>query len=215
MSPGKAVTLTVSVCLAAGAAGCGSSQERSPLPHTQALVQPAQITRAGRDSPKGVLLQLWRAIQVGDAPSAAAFYNQRVLQTIGFGKVSGSLAQQRSHLEVLRPTKVTVSRTALGLEAVVQGENTVEGTRGNKNELFSFLLRRASGTGEWRIVNDTLLGESLAAYVYSLVQERVAPGSDKPSPEAQIAARRISDVYRGLAEPQRESQRRGAKASTK
>jgi hypothetical protein len=213
MSPWKALTLALSLGLAASAAGCGSSKESPPLPHTQALVEPGQIARAGRDSPRGVILQLWRAIQVGDAASAAAFYDQRVLQEIGFGRVSGSLAQQRSRLEVLKPAKVTVSRTALGLEAVVQGENTVEGTRGNKTEVFSFLLRR--GSGEWRVVNDTLLGEALAAYVYSLVQERVAPGSDEPTPEAQIAARRISDTYRGLAEPQSEAPKQGAKASTK
>jgi hypothetical protein len=184
-------------CIAAlvAVAGCGDKEQR-PLPHAEALVEPAQIERAGRTSPRGVLLQLWRAVQVGNAASAAAFYDQRVLQEIGFGRISGALAQQRSRLEVLRPTNITGSRTPLGYEVVVKGQNTVEGTRSDKTEVFSFLLRRSDGG--WRVAYDTLLGEALPAYVYSLVQERVAPGSNAPSPEAQIAARRISDLYRGL-----------------
>jgi hypothetical protein len=205
-----ALPVALSTCLAVIASGCGGDSSH-PLPHTQALVEPAQISRAGHKSPKGVLLKLWRAVQVGDAASAAGFYDQRVLQAIGFGRVSGSLAQQRSHLEVLRPTNVTVSRTALGLEAVVEGENTVQGTRENKTEVFSFLLRR--NPEGWRVAYDTLLGDALAGYVYSLVQERVAPGSNTPSPQAQIAARQIGDLYRGLSSPKAEQPKQRKNAS--
>jgi hypothetical protein len=205
-----ALPVALSACFAVVASGCGGDSSQ-PLPHTQALVEPAQISRAGQKSPKGVLLKLWRAVQVGDAASAAGFYDPRVLQAIGFGRVSGSLAQQRSALEVLRPTKVTVGRTALGLEAVVEGENTVQGTRENKNEVFSFLLRR--NPEGWRVAYDTLLGDALPAYVYSLVQERVAPGSNTPSPQAQIAARRISDLYRGLSSPHAKTSNQRRKAS--
>jgi hypothetical protein len=158
-----------------------------------------------------VLLQLWRAVQVGNAASAAGFYDQRVLRAIGFGKVSGALAQERSHLEVIRPTNITGSRTPLGFEVVVKGENTVEGTRATKTEVFSFLFRRSPGG--WRVAYDTLLGGALPAYVYSLVQEQVAPGSNAPSPEAQIAARRISDRYRELLSPEVEQRKPSNKGS--
>jgi hypothetical protein len=204
----RAVVLAISFIALASACGDKSSQ---PLPHTEALVEPAQIARAGQNSPKGLLLQLWRAVQVGDAASAAGFYDERVLRAIGFGRVSGALAQQRTQLEVLRPAQITSSRTALGLEVVVKGHNTVGGTRESKTQLFSFLLRRAPEG--WRVTYDTLLGEALPAYVYSIVQERVAPGSNTPSPQAQIAARRISDLYRGLSSPQAQRPKQRAKAS--
>jgi hypothetical protein len=193
------------------ATGCGDDANR-PVPSAEALVEPAQIARAGRNSPKGVLLQLWRAVQVGNAASAAGFYDQRVLRAIGFGKVSGALAQQRSHLEVLRPTNITGSRTFLGFEVVVKGDNTVKGTRAAQAEVFSFLFRRSSEG--WRVAYDTLLGDALPAYVYSLVQEQVAPGSDAPVPKAQIAARRISDRYRGLLSPEVEQRKPGKRRST-
>jgi hypothetical protein len=213
MIPATRARFAFVICVAALAAACGNEDQSRPLPHSEALVEPAQIERAGRTSPRGVLLQLWRAVQVGNAASAAGFYDQRVLQEFGFGGISGALAQQRSHLEVLRPTNITGSRTPLGYEVVVKGQNTVEGTRSDKTEVLSFLFRRDGGA--WRVTYDTLLGAALPAYVYSLVQERVAPGSNKPSPEAQIAARRIADRYRGLLAGEVEQrQRRPAKPST-
>jgi hypothetical protein len=178
--------------------GCGD-QGAPPPPRAEALVAPGRITRAGRQTPEGVTLQLWRAVQVGDAASAAGFYDSRVLKAIGFDRVSGALAQQRDQLEVLRPKTISGATTALGVEVVVKGENTVAGTREPTSHVLSFLLRR-SPQG-WRVAYDTLLGDALPAYVYSQVQERVAPGSNKPTPEAQIAARKIGDLYRGLFSP--------------
>jgi len=194
------LALVIFVAALVAVAGCGNDEQSRPMPSAEALVEPAQIESAGRTTPRGVLLQLWRAVQVGNAASAAGFYDQRVLQEIGFGRISGALAQQRSRLEVLRPTNITGNRTPLGYEVVVKGQNTVEGTRSDKTEVLSFLFRL--GDGGWRVAYDTLLGEALPAYVYSLVQERVAPGSNTPVPEAQIAARRISDLYRGLLAPE-------------
>ena len=191
----RSVLPALALCVVMLNAGCGDDASR-PLPSDSALVEPAQIAKAGSNSPQGVLLQLWRAVQVGNAASAAGFYDQRVLRAIGFGKVSGSLAQEREHLQVLRPANITGSKTPLGYEVVVKAENAVNGTRQQKTEVFSFLFRR-SPEG-WRVAYDTLLGGALPAYEYSLIQEQVAPGSNTPAPEAQIAARRISDRYRGL-----------------
>lgn len=192
---GKPLVPTLAVFVAMLASGCGDDPS-TPLPSAEALVEPAQIARAGPNTPQGVLLQLWRAVQVGNAASAAGFYDQRVLREIGFGKVSGALAQERPHLEVLRPANITGSKTPLGFEVVVKGQNAVQGTRAQKTEVFSFLFRRSPDG--WRVAYDTLLGGALPAYEYSLIQEQVAPGSNAPSPAAQVAARRISDRYRGL-----------------
>jgi hypothetical protein len=122
-----------------------------------------------------------------------------VLRAIGFATISGALEQQHEHLEVLRPARLTQSRTPLGIEVVVKGDNTVNGTRENKTELVSFLLRR--DTGGLRIAYDTLLSEALPAYVYSRVQDRVAPGSPTPSSQARMASQKIRDIYRGLFAP--------------
>jgi hypothetical protein len=170
------------------------------MPHTQALVPQAQIAKAGPDSPGGVALKLWRAVQVGDAASAAGFYDRRVLRVIGFIRVSGALAQQRSLLEVLQPRILSANRTALGVEVVVKGKNVVGGTRQSRTELLSFLFRR--NPAGWRVAYDTLLGDALPGYVYSHVQQQVAPGSNAPLAKAQVAASRISDLYRGLFSPQ-------------
>jgi hypothetical protein len=187
--------IVVSILVTFAATSC-SGQSTRPMPHTVALVQPADLARVGRNSPAGVALQLWRAVQVGDAASAAGFYDQRVLHAIGFTRVGGALAQQRQQLEVLRPKILSTNRTGLGVEVIVQGKNMVRGTRESDSQLFSFLFRR--GLGGWRIGYDTLLGDALPPFVYSQVQAQVAPGSNKPSPQAQAAAQRISDLYRGL-----------------
>lgn len=193
---GLAIAAGVSLMLVAS--GCGNSTTR-PMPHTEALVTADDIARVGQTTPAGVTLRLWQAVQVGDAVSAAGFYDQRVLRAIGFTRIGGALSQQRSRLEVLQPTILSRNRTALGVEIVVKGKNMVRGTRGSSVEVLSFLVRRSSEG--WRVAYDTLLGEALPAYVYSEVQERVSPGSNKPSPKAQIAARRIGDLYRGLFSP--------------
>ena len=182
------------------------------MPHTLALVQPADIAKAGRNSPGGVALQLWRAVQVGDAASAAGFYDPRVLRVIGFVRVGGALSQQRSLLEVLKPTILSTNRTALGVEVIVQGKNVVKGTRESGTEVLSFLFRR--NPEGWRVGYDTLLGDALPQYVYSQVQAQVAPGSNAPSPKAQIAAQRISNVYRGLFSPSLQQQPTKRKTKT-
>jgi hypothetical protein len=63
-------------------------------------------------------------------------------------------------------------------------------------DVFSFVLRRSSAG--WRVAYDTLLGDALPSYVQAKVQEQVAPGSQTPSPKAQIAAQRVGDEYRSL-----------------
>lgn len=205
MSLLRTAALVVGIPLALLTSGCGD-KAIPPMPHTQALVGPAQIARVGKNSPSGIALQLWRAVQVGDAASAAGFYHQRVLAAIGFATVSGALEQQHEHLEVLRPARLTQSHTPLGVEVVVKGDNTVDGTRENKTEVVSFLLRR--DTLGWRIAYDTILSEALPAYVYSRVQDRVAPGSTTPSRQARMASQKIRDVYRGLFAPGNEQAQR-------
>jgi hypothetical protein len=175
--------------------GCGSGSTRA-MPHTEAFVRLTDIKGVGGGSPSAMTLRLWRAVQVGDAVSAASYYDHRVLRTIGLGRVSSALAQQRSHLEVLRPKILSVSQTPLGAEVVVKAMNMVQGTRENPIEIFSFVFRRASQG--WRVAYDTLLGDSLSAYVEGQVQAQVAPGSSAPSPKAQIAGQRIGEEYRNL-----------------
>jgi hypothetical protein len=136
-------------------------------------------------------------VQVGDAVSAATFYHARIVRGIGFGKIAGALSQERTHLEVLRPKVVSATRTVPGVEVVVIAENIVGGTRQPKAEIFSFLL---IPTHEgWRVIYDTLLSTALPAYVYSRVQERVAPDSRTPARPAQLAAQKVSALYRDLS----------------
>jgi hypothetical protein len=183
------------VSLAVLVTACGGAST-PPLPHTDALVRPADIAKAGRGSAGAAALQLWRSVQLGDAVSAASFYHERVLKKIGFARVSGTLAQQRSHLEVLRPTVVSVNQTPVGAEVIVKGKNVVGGTRQNPVEVFSFVLRRSAGG--WRVAYDTLLGDSLPSYVQAQVQQQLAPGSRTPLPRAQLAGQRVGDEYRSL-----------------
>src|SRR5207247_958289 len=149
----------------------------------------ADISRLPRDSPAGVVLRLWRSVQVGDAASSASYYDPRVLDSMGFAAISGTLAQQRSHLGVLQPKIVSQSSTPIGRQIIVRADNKVGGTRQNPVEVLSFVLR-PSPEG-WRVAYDTLLGDALPSYVQAKVQEQVAPGSKTPSPKAQIAAKRV------------------------
>jgi hypothetical protein len=101
------------------------------MPLSKALVRPADIARVSRDSPVSVVLRLWRSVQVGDAASSASYYDPRVLDSLGFAAVSGTLAQQRSNLEVLRPKVVSQSQTPIGRQIIVKADNKVGGTRQN------------------------------------------------------------------------------------
>jgi hypothetical protein len=183
--------------------GCGGASN-PPMPSTEALVRASEIARAGGDSPSAVTLRLWRSVQLGDAVSAASFYDARVLGRIGFVRVSGTLAQQRTNLEVLHPKVLSVIRTPVGVQVAVRARNVVNGTRQSRVEVFSFLLRRsASG---WRVMYDTLLGDTLPSYVQARVQQRVAPTSQAVSPRAQLAAQRLGDAYRTLISDVAEAQ---------
>jgi hypothetical protein len=183
--------------------GCGGASN-PPMPSTEALVRASDIARTGGESPSAVTLRLWRSVQLGDAVSAASFYDARVLRRIGFVRVSGTLAQQRTNLEVLHPKVLSASQTPIGVQVAVKAENVVNGTRQSRVEAFSFLLRRsASG---WRVIYDTLLADSLPSYVQARVQQQIAPTSQAVSPRAQLAAQRVGDAYRtlisGVAEAQ-------------
>jgi hypothetical protein len=179
---------------AAWLTGCGASS--APMPSGEALVRSADISRVSRESPAGVVLRLWRSVQVGDAASAASYYDPRVLDRLGFVDVSGTLAQQRSTLEVLRPKIVAESQTPIGRQIIVKADNKVGGTRQNPVTLFSFALRPS--LEGWRVAYDTLLGDALPSYVQAKVQQQVAPGSQTPSPKAQIAGLRAAAEYRSL-----------------
>jgi hypothetical protein len=128
---------------------------------------------------------------VGDVPSAASFYHPKVRSAVGLSNIIGVLAQQRASLSVLQPRIVSVTRTPLGIEVIVSARSGGSGVG-----LLSFLLRNAEGG--WRVAHDTLLGDALPGYVQSAVQARVAPGSNAPSPVAELAGIRASDVYRTL-----------------
>jgi hypothetical protein len=191
----RAVGAASAVALvAAWLTGCGASG--APMPNGEALVRSADISRVSRDSPAGVVLRLWRSVQVGDAASSASYYDPRVLNRIGFVEVSGTLAQQRSNLEVFRPKVVSDSQTPIGRQIIVKADNKVGGTRQNPVAVFSFVLR--SSPEGWRVAYDTLLGDALPSYVQAKVQQQVAPGSQTPSPKAQIAGLRAGDEYRSL-----------------
>jgi hypothetical protein len=184
------VLLPTVIVLLAGVGCSGSST--SETPEEQALVTEKASSRATTaNSPSAVVLQLWRAVQVGDVPSAVGLYDPRVRDSIGFTTVAGTLAQQRTALAVLRPQIVSVSRTPLGLELVARATS-----RGSGVGVQSFLLRH--GSEGWRVVYDTLLGDALAGYVQTQVQHRVAPKSNVPDPRAQLAGERASLAYQAL-----------------
>lgn len=151
----------------------------------------AQITQGRADSPAGITLQLWRAVQIGDIPAAVVLYHEKVRRAIGVGNMAGALAQQRSSIAVLRPQIISIKRTRVGVEVTVRATS-----RGSSVGIQSFLLRR--GFNGWSVAYDTLLGDALPSYVESVVQNRLAPGSKGPLPTAQLAAARTSATYRTL-----------------
>jgi hypothetical protein len=138
-----------------------------------------------------VVLQLWRAVQVGDIPAAVGLYDPKVRRSVGFTIIAGALAQQRSAIAVLRPHIVSRSPTPLGLELIVRATSGGSGVG-----VQSFLLRK--GSEGWRVAYDTLLGDALASYVQTQVQHRVAPRSNVPDPRAQIAGERAILSYQAL-----------------
>ena len=171
-------------------AGCSGTSTRSTS-QDNALVTADEVAQASADSPKGVVLQIWRAVQVGDIPSAVLFYHERVRRTVGVRNIAGTLAQLRSTVALLHPEIVSNSRTPVGVELTVRATSD-----GSSVGLHSFLLRQSEEG--WRVAYDTLLGDALPSYVEGDVHNRLAPRSEKPPRAAQLAAVRITTTYRML-----------------
>jgi hypothetical protein len=150
-----------------------------------------EIARVGADSPAGVVLRLWRAVQVGDIPSAVGFYHPRVRRAFGFADIAGSLSDQQASISLLRPEVVAARPASLGTEVVLRLTSGGSGVG-----VQSFLVRR--GSEGLRIGYDTLLGNALPSYVENEIRARVAPASDEPPRSAQAAARRVRATYRNL-----------------
>jgi hypothetical protein len=185
-------SLAAILCLVVAGSGLAcSGKSTDKTPQENALVSERQLGRGTTDSPSRTTLELWRAIQVGDLPSAAAFYSDEVRAAIGIGNILGALAQQRASITVLRPRILSVVRTPRGIEVTLRAMSG-----GSSVGLQSFLLQR--GRSGWRVVYDTLMGDALPSYVQSSVQHRVAPNSTTTAPAALVAADRIVDKYRTL-----------------
>jgi uncharacterized protein YceK len=170
--------------------GCSGTSTRS-TPQDQALVTPVQIERNHPASPQGITLQLWRAVQIGDIPSAVVLYHAKVRRAIGDRNIAGALAQQRATVAVLGPKVLAVTPTGLGVEVILRATS-----EGSSVGIQSFLLRRDDGG--WRVAYDTLLGDALPGFVQADVQNRLTPGSRAALREAQVAGARVAVRYRTL-----------------
>jgi hypothetical protein len=163
------------------------------------LVSQAEIQRSGANSPLGVTLALWRAVQVGDFPSAASLYHSRVQHAVGVRNIAGPLAAQRSTVALLRPQVVSVSHTPVGMEV------TLRATSGGSSIGTQFFLLRRTAHG-WRVAYDSLVGDALETFIREDVTNRLLQNSSHPSPREKRAAsrtakreaRRILTLYRTL-----------------
>jgi hypothetical protein len=169
--------------LVAPGVGCGNDSRREDTP---ALL--AKLPASDRRGADGAVLRLWRLVQIGSLPVAVAQYDPRVVETLGARDMAGALARQQSKLALVSPKIVSSEPTDMGTLVIANAE-----ARGRAVGRFSFLVGRTRAG--WRIRYDTLLAESLAAYV----QDRMtrASGTAKRSPRAAAqAGQRALEAYR-------------------
>jgi uncharacterized protein YceK len=170
--------------------GCSGTSTRS-TPQDKALVSEAQIDRGDPASPQGITLRMWRAVQIGDIPSAVVLYHQSVRRAIGVQNIAGTLAQLRAPVALLQPKVLSVATTELGKEVTLRAMSG-----GSSVGIQSFLLLRDQG--EWRIAYDTLFGDALPTFVQGDVQNRLGSNSSAAVRKAQVAGARMAVRYRTL-----------------
>jgi hypothetical protein len=137
------------------------------------------------------MLRLWRAVQVGDIPSAVLYYHERVRRVIGVGNIARALAKVRPSVAVLQPRIISVNPTPAGVEVNVRATSA-----GSSVGIQSFLLRR--GDEGWRVGYDTVLGDALSPYLESEIQNGLSPRTNAPLTSEELAGIRLSSTYRTL-----------------
>jgi hypothetical protein len=173
----------------AGVLGCGADDDKTNVP--PGLGPLATNKRSG---PEGTVFRLWRMIQVRSYQVAALEYDERVLDALGTDTVIGALEMQQMSLAVTAPKVIAADRTPLGVLVIVNAMS-----KGRPVGRYSFLLGRKGGS--WKLRYDTLLGDTLPAYVQQRVQRRIDPNADQPSQRAAAAGQRAAKTYRDLFAP--------------
>lgn len=186
--------LSVVVAVVLATTACSSNhQNSSPRNRSNSAVTSrpltySEVTKQGKNTPGEAILLLWFWAQWGSAPNVIGMYDPRVAKELGPGNISGLYMWLRGTLVDLRPRIGTVIRKQNLAFVAVEAE-----TANAPPARYSFLLRRTRGN--WLILYDTLLGDSLPGYIAYKIDGQV---SAHPSARARQQGARLADRYRNL-----------------
>jgi len=173
--------------LVASGLGCGADDRQDDTPAGL-----GKLPAADRRGAEGAVLRLWRLVQTGSLPVAVAQYDPKVVETLGARDMAGALARQQHELALLSPQIVSSEPTELGKLVIANAE-----ARGRPVGRFSFLVGRTRAG--WRVRYDTLLAESLPAYVEDRVRRQAGSSTKERSPrQAAEAGQRALEDFRGV-----------------
>jgi hypothetical protein len=183
------VALGATVALTACSGGNGKSSEAGSETSASRPLTYADVVKRGENTPAGAVLLLWFWAQWGSAPNVVAMYDPRVVRAVGARNISGIYTWLRGTLVELRPRIVGNIRTRKNLAFIaVEARSATTGP-----VRYSFLLRPTDG--DWVVMYDTLLHDSLPQYVAFKVDGQV---SANPSRRAREQGELLANRYRDL-----------------
>src|SRR4051794_19666282 len=154
--------------------GCGgSNDDKSPELPKQQLIGSKQENRSPAGSPQRALMEYWAALQYKAWAQALSFYDPKLRDYVGSGRVVSALSAQTSAYQISAPNPVReVKRGAL---STVYYKLTSD-----PRNLESVSWRRIGG--RWRIYYNSALDDTLRANAALNVD-----GPDKEKPSARAA----------------------------
>jgi hypothetical protein len=168
--------------------GASGSDEAEPPPPAKL---PPETRLPPATEPEGTALRILRYVQAGSETGAATLYHPRVIEVVGFDRITRSLRLRRPALTGARLRVSLQERTPAGPLVVVATRGASSG-----DAEYSFVVRHFEG--RWRVINDSLLGDALAELIQLEVQQRINPNAREPSSEAVAAGARAQSRYRQL-----------------
>ena len=182
-------TLTASSLFVA----CSSSVDEAQQSVTTTAAKPPTVRDVKPEgTPQGTVLRLRRLIGDQAFPLALEAYDQRVIRAISESDVLGALSLAAPTVSISSVRQIhrerNGARVALTVDAEVAGQAPTSSSY--------ILLRRRR---HWSVVYDSILNQSIAAFVQNRVQQSIDPRAKTPSPVAVSAGAAASGRFQRAA----------------
>lgn len=176
--------------------GCGGSSDVDTQVVTESIVDPGDLPdvvidqedldRFDPGSVERAFLNYSEALQFGDVAAALEFYDPGLLRAVGERNVTAGLRFGSPIYRSRKPGIFETSETEGGIETIRYLLQDLSGQRSP----YSISWRKRDG--EWVIVFNAYLGDSMKTVVQAREQAALDPSAQAVSPEAERAGARVA-----------------------